>query len=242
MKVKCLIVDDEDLALDILEAFIKKTDFLQLEGRCKSAMEAISILNKKKIDLVFLDIQMPEITGIQLLKNIQVIPSVIITTAYPNYAVEGFELDVMDYLLKPIPFERFLKAVNRYLAKQTKNAISPPVESAATTQNEESFFVKSDKRMIRVATSDILYIESIRNYVDIHLKDNDKIKTLTTIGNLEEKLPPGDFLRIHRSFIVAIKKIQSYTPGSVLIGGKYLALGRNYKQYALSILNKKSIQ
>lgn len=240
MKVKCLIVDDEDLALDIMEAFIGRIDFLQLEGRCKSAIDALGILNKKSIDLVFLDIQMPELTGLQLLKNLSNVPPVIITTAYPNYAIESFELEVLDYLLKPFSFERFFKSVNRFFVQKSKH--TPSFKDFTERADDEEFiFVKSDKQMVKVFLSKILYIESIRNYAIINLIDKAQIKTISTIANIESALPENDFIRIHRSFILSISKIQSFTPGGIQAGGKFIPIGRNYKNFVLNRLNKNSI-
>jgi DNA-binding LytR/AlgR family response regulator len=236
MKIKCIIVDDEELALDVLENFISQVDFLQLEGRCKTAVEALTVLNKKKIDLMFLDIQMPGLTGMQFLKSLFHPPEVIITTAYPNYAVEGFEMQVLDYLLKPIPFERFLKAVNRFTTKSITGSVNEIQASKPL-----SLFVKSEKQMVNIVLEDIVYMESIRNYVAICLKDKREIKTLSTITAIEEKLPADDFIRIHRSFIVALNKIQSFNGSGVFAGGKFLPFGRNYKDHALGTLYKKGV-
>jgi DNA-binding LytR/AlgR family response regulator len=236
MKTRCIIVDDEELALDVLENFISQVDFLQLEGRCKTAVEALAVLNKKKIDLMFLDIQMPGLTGMQFLKSLSHPPEVIITTAYPNYAVEGFEMQVLDYLLKPIPFDRFLKAVNRFT---TRNATAGGIEMPVSKQ--VSMFVKSEKQMMNIIMEDIVYIESIRNYVVIRLKDKREIRTLSTITAIEEKLPATEFMRIHRSFIVAVNKIQSYNGGGVMAGDKFLPFGRSYKDHALHTLQKKGV-
>lgn len=237
MKINCIIIDDEELALDVLENFISQVDFLQLEGRCKTAIEALAVLNKKKVDLAFLDIQMPGLTGMQFLKSLHHPPEIIITTAYPNYAVEGFEMQVLDYLLKPIPFERFLKAVNRFTFK---TATSAETESQATSK-PASLFVKSEKQMVNVVLDDIIYIESIRNYAVIRLKDEKEIRTLSTISSIEEKLPHEDFMRIHRSFIVRMNKIQSYNGGGVIAGGQFLPFGRNFKDQALITLHKRGV-
>lgn len=237
MKIKCIIVDDEELALDVLENFISQVGFLQLEGRCKTAVEALAVLNKKKIDLMFLDIQMPGLTGMQFLKSLSHPPEVIITTAYPNHAVEGFEMQVLDYLLKPIPFERFLRAVNRFT---NKNATPGGAEIQAAI-HPVSLFVKSEKQMVNIFLDDIIYIESIRNYVVIRLKDKREIRTLSTISSIEEKLPHEDFMRIHRSFIVSINKIQSYNGGGVTAGGKFLPFGRNFKDHALAALHNRGV-
>jgi len=241
MKIKCLIIDDEDLALDILEEFIGRIDFLQLAGRCKNAVDALGFMNKTNVDLIFVDIQMPGLTGIQLLKNLSNAPSVIITTAYPNYAIEGFELNVLDYLLKPIAFERFFKSVNRFFSQNTKYA---PVlkDNSEYVKAEEAFiFVRSDKQMVKIFLWDILYIESKRNYALINLADRTQIKTISTISNIESILSEKDFMRVHRSFIIAINKIHVFNAGSIHIADSHIPIGRNYTSYVLSQLNKKSI-
>jgi DNA-binding LytR/AlgR family response regulator len=240
MKIKCLLVDDEDLALDILEEYINRIDYLQLEGKCKSAIEALSILNTKQIDLLFLDIQMPGLTGIQFLRNLSNPPTVIFTTAYSEYALEGFELEALDYLIKPIPFERFINSVNRYF-KLKKHQYRIPEKQESTTNELPFIFVKSEKRMVKVFLHEILYIESIRNYVYIYLEDGRKIITLNTISNIEEKLPEMNFLRIHRSFIISVQKIQSYSAVNVEINNQQIPIGRNYKSMIMDILEKNSI-
>lgn len=241
MKIKCLIVDDEDLALDILEEYINRIDYLQLEARCKSAVEALSILNAKNIDLIFLDIQMPGLTGIQFLRNLSNPPSVIFTTAYSEYALEGFELEALDYLIKPIPFERFINAVNRYF-KLNKQSLHIPEKADSESDRQPFIFIKSNKRMVKVFLHTILYIESLRNYVVIYLDNKESITTLNSITNIEEKLPETDFMRIHRSFIVAIDKIDSYSPANLEFGGQLIPIGRNYKNMVLEELNKRSIE
>ena len=240
MKVKCLLVDDEDLALDIMEEYIKRIDYLQLEGRCKSAVEALSVLNSKKIDLLFLDIQMPGLTGIQLLRNISNPPTVIFTTAYSEYALESYDLEALDYLIKPIPFERFIKAVNRYF-KLKKHDYQIPEKKEQSNTDQAFIFVKSEKKMVKVFLHEILYIESLRNYVSIYQENGQEIITLNTISNIEEKLPETNFLRIHRSFIIAIDKIESFTSSLVQVEQKYIPIGRNYKSMVMDVLNQNSI-
>jgi DNA-binding LytR/AlgR family response regulator len=225
-KIKCLIVDDELLALDILETYIAQTDFLKLEGRCQSVVEAIGLLQGKKIDLVFLDIRMPGISGIQFLRTMPDIPQVILTTAYPNYAIEAFELNVLDYLLKPFSYERFLKSITKFLAQKETS----PASNEATAA-PESFYVRSDKQMIRIVLDDILYIESLRNHIFIHLQNGSTIKTLNTINNIGESLPADNFIRIHRSYIVPIKKISQFSAAEVKIGQQQLPIGRNYRSF-----------
>ncbi|MGQ1909733.1 LytR/AlgR family response regulator transcription factor [Marinifilum sp. RC60d5] len=241
MKVKCLIVDDEDLALDIIEEYINRIDYLQLEGRCKSAVQALSILNSKQIDLLFLDIQMPGLTGIQLLRNLSNPPSVIFTTAYTEFALESYELEALDYLIKPIPFERFIKAVNRYF-KLAKHNFQIPEKKENNSTEQAFIFVKSEKRMIKVFLHEILFIESQRNYVSIYLENNKEIITLNTISNIEEKLPDNNFLRVHRSFIIALKKIGSYASGNIEINKQLIPIGRNYKTMVMSVLERNAIR
>ena len=240
MKIKCLIVDDEDLALDVIEEYINRIEYLQLEGKCKSAVEALSILNSKQIDLLFLDIQMPGLTGIQLLRNISNPPTVIFTTAYSEFALEGFELEALDYLIKPIPFGRFINAVNRYF-KLKKHEFRIPEKKEQNATENPFVFVKSEKKMVKVFLHEILYIESQRNYVSIYLENNREVVTLNTISNIEEKLPESSFLRVHRSFIIAIDKIESYTTTIIGINSQQVPIGRNYKNMVMSILEENSI-
>ena len=234
MKIKCLIVDDEALALDVLDNYIQRTDFLQLEARCRSAVEALAVLNEKRIDLVFLDIQMPGITGIQLLQALSQKPDIILTTAHPDYALQGFELEVLDYLLKPIAYERFLKAVNRHLNKRQAN-LQPPLSSH---DNEESFFVRSEKKMVRINLHELLFIESVRNYVILHLADKSQVKTLSTISHIEERLPENVFIRIHRSFIVAKNRIRKVSSTELQLENRILPIGRHYRNFVQKKLDQ----
>nr|WP_320120249.1 LytTR family DNA-binding domain-containing protein [uncultured Marinifilum sp.] len=241
MKIKCLIVDDEDLAIDVIEEYINRIDYLQLEGKCKSAVKALSVLNSQQIDLLFLDIQMPGLTGIQLLRNLSNPPSVIFTTAYSEFALESYELEALDYLIKPIPFERFIKAVNRYFKLKNHNFRIP--EKKEENRSEQAFiFVKSEKRMVKVFLHEIIYIESQRNYVSIFLENNQEVHTLNTISNIEEKLPENNFLRIHRSFIVAINKIVSYSSANIEIKNTQIPIGRNYKTMVMDVLERNAIK
>ncbi|MCL3781896.1 response regulator transcription factor [Prolixibacteraceae bacterium JC049] len=241
MNVKCLIVDDEELALDVLEAYIKRIDYLHLVGRCKSAMEALTVLNSQSVDLLFLDIQMPGLTGIQFLRSLSNPPAVIFTTAYSEYALQGFELEALDYLIKPISFERFINSVNRYF-KNKKQAPQITQQPATVSDQQPFIFVKSEKRMVKVFLHHILYVESIRNYVHIYLNDGSEIVTLNTISNIEEKLPEMNFLRIHRSFIVAINKINSYSSSNIEVNKQLLPIGRNYKNNVISLLDQNTIE
>ncbi|MBK3517447.1 LytR/AlgR family response regulator transcription factor [Carboxylicivirga marina] len=238
--VKCLVVDDEALAVDVISEYISRLDNLHLVTTCNSAVEAMHILNEQEIDLLFLDIQMPGLTGLQLIRNLSHRPEVIFTTAYSEYALEGFELEALDYLIKPISFERFIKAVNRYFKNHQQTEI--PQSTSNDTFNEAFIFVKSDKMMVKVVLQDITHIESLRNYVSIYLNDGREVKTMNTISNIEEKLPETHFLRVHRSYLIAIDKIESYTSGNLNISGANVPIGRNYKEQVLSLLDKKSIE
>ena len=243
-----MIVDDEPLALDVLETFIGRLDSLELVCRCHNAVEAYDCLQEEHIDLMFLDIQMPKLTGIDFLKSLAHPPKVIFTTAYRDYAVEGFELNAVDYLLKPIAFERFLKAVSKMSAAELTlpPAASPesvPAPVAATSLNDykEAFiYLKADKKMVKVMLSDILYIESLKDYIRVKTEAKEII-SYQKISFLEEKLPTDKFLRIHRSFIVALDKIQAFSASAVDIGKSEIPIGRFYKNEVLQILNQNNL-
>jgi DNA-binding LytR/AlgR family response regulator len=235
-KIKCLIVDDELLALDILETYIAQTDFLKLEGRCQSVVEAISMLQGRKADLIFLDIQMPGISGIQFLRTMPDIPQVILTTAYPNYAIEAFELNVLDYLLKPFSYERFLKSITKFLGQKDSLPVNEGIDPGP-----ESFYVRSEKQMVRIVLDDILYIESLRNHVFIHLQNGSSVKTLNTINNIGDSLPAENFIRIHRSYIVPLRKISQFSAAELKIGHQPLPIGRNYRSFVSQALYGKVI-
>lgn len=235
MKTRCLIIDDEPLARDLMRSHISKLENFEIVGECCDAMKAMEKLRDAKVDLMFMDIQMPQITGLEFLKILKNRPKVIITTAYREYAIEGFELDVVDFLLKPITFERFLKSVNKYYQQvEEENPTSPPVNG--NSNDEEPFiYVKENKRVIKLNLSEILYIEGLSEYVQIYT-DKKKIITKTSMTNLEEKLPDDGFLRIHKSYIVSTSRIEAFTPHSVEVPGKELPIGRSYKNAVLDIL------
>ena len=240
-----MIVDDEPLALDVLETFIGRLDNLELVCRCHNAVEAYNCLQSEPIDLMFLDIQMPKLTGIDFLKSLAHPPRVIFTTAYRDYAVEGFELNVADYLLKPIGFERFLKAVSKVTATEQPAAAAPapvPVAAppAAPDYKEAFIYLKADKKMVKVMLADILYIESLKDYIRVRTETKEII-SYQKISFLEEKLPTDKFLRIHRSFIVALDKIQAFSASAVDIGKSEIPIGRFYKNDVLQILNQNNL-
>jgi DNA-binding LytR/AlgR family response regulator len=244
MKLRCMIVDDEPLALDVLETFIDRLDNLELVCRCNNAMEAYTCLQVEQVDLLFLDIQMPKLTGIDFLKSLANPPKVIFTTAYRDYAVEGFELNVVDYLLKPIAFERFLKAVSKVSASDSRQNTIPAPSSSILPANQdyrEAFiYLKADKKMVKVMLADILYIESLKDYIRVKTETKEII-SYQKISFLEEKLPTEKFLRIHRSFIVALDKIQAFSASAVDLGANEIPIGRFYKNEVLQVLNQNNL-
>ncbi|MEL6634516.1 MAG: LytTR family DNA-binding domain-containing protein [Bacteroidota bacterium] len=242
MSLRCIIVDDEPLALDVLESYIEKIDGLEMVARLDNAVDAFNFLNRHTIDLLFLDIQMPKLTGIELLKNISHKPKVIFTTAYRDYALQGYELDVVDYLLKPISFDRFLRAVNKvYQINQSKQEqvtqyLAPDVQPYA----ESFIYLKSDKKMVKVLLKEILYIESLKDYVRVFSPDK-SVTAYQRISYMEEKLPEDKFIRIHRSFIISLDKVEAYSAGFVEIAGKEIPIGRNYRSEVLKTLNQQNL-
>ena len=230
-KITCVIVDDEPVAREILESFVEKTPSLTLIASCKNAVEALQIAQAENIDLFFLDINMPEINGLSLAKIINKKSKIIFTTAYRDYAVDGFDLQATDYLLKPIAFDRFLQAVQ-------KTVINSNHKQKANQKNTENnfMFVRSDRKMVKINFFDILFIESLGDYVKVFTNDN-TIITRETISSFEEKLPELEFLRVHRSFIIAINKIDSYTNEYIEIQKKAIPVSRSYKEVVLQKLS-----
>lgn len=223
MKVKCLIVEDEPIAQDILKSYISKTDFLEVTAQFTNAIDAFGFLQNQKVDLLFLDIKMPQMSGIELLRSLTVKPRVVITSAYRYYATEAFELDVIDYLLKPYSFERFLKAVSKVISTNIHSDTSRKVA-------EHPFiFIKGNKQLHKIFIEDILFIESQRDYLKFHMKDRADVVTRQTIGYYEDFLPAHMFLRVHRSFIVALNKITLVEATRIFIGSSPVPIGRNYK-------------
>lgn len=236
--MKALIIDDEPLAQEVIETYINQMPNLELAGKCLNAFEANEKLKSNDIDLIFLDIQMPEINGIDFLKSLTSPPLVIFTTAFSEYAVEGFELNAVDYLLKPISVDRFMKAVNKAEEAFLKKGGDSDFES------DEYMFVKADKKLIRVNFEDIIYIEGLKDYVIIKLA-NSRIITLQTMKSLEEKLPSKYFKRIHRSYIMNIKKIKAVMGNMVEViekgEPKHVPIGKNYRDDLLAIINDKRL-
>jgi DNA-binding LytR/AlgR family response regulator len=222
--IKCLIVDDEPLAQNVIENYLKEFSFIETVAKCDNALTALDWMKKQKIDLIFLDISMPFISGIDFIKTLKNPPAIILTTAYREYAVESYELNVLDYLLKPISFERFLKAINK-LDNQAAELVKPAHENA---ENDVFIYVKSNKKNVRVLLKEILFIESVKDYIRIHLLTGTSIITQMQISAIEQRLPES-FIRIHRSFIVSKDKITAYTQHDLEIGKHQIPIGRSYK-------------
>jgi len=245
--INVIIVDDEPLAQDVLETYIEKIPKLNLLKKCSNALEANETLTKEDVDLMFLDIQMPQLTGIDFLKTLNKPPIVIFTTAYPNYALEGFELNALDYLLKPISLERFMKAANKAIEQidlQRRDS-GQTVEDESEEGDEPDFiFVKADKKLVKVRYDDIIYIEGLKDYVIIRMPD-DRVITLQTMKSLEQKLPQPNFRRIHRSYIVNIDRINAVVGNMVEVEekgqAKHLPIGKNYRDELLEIINKNRL-
>lgn len=228
--VNCIIVDDEPIARGILENHLQKIDIVTVVATCKNAIEAFNVISDNQVDLLFLDINMPEISGLSFAKSINKNIKVIFTTAYREYAVDGFNLQAVDYLLKPISFERLLQAVHKYLGEN----ISIIEESTSEIKQEtnEFIFVRADRKMIKITFSEINYIESFSDYIKIQLEDK-TIITRETITSIEAKLPQKDFIRIHRSYIVSLAKIHSFTNEFIEVNKKAIPISRSYKKDVL---------
>ncbi len=242
--INVIIVDDEPLALDVLETYIEKLPKLNLVKRCYNAIEANDALENNDIDLMFLDIQMPQLTGTDFLKTLSKPPLVIFTTAYANYALEGFELNAIDYLLKPISLERFMKAVNKAVEQIELQNNHVAGESAEKKDQSDFIFVKADKKLVKINYNDILYIEGLKDYVIIRMETG-RVITLQTMKSLEEKLPAHLFKRIHRSYIVGIGKIKAVVGNMVEViekgQAKHLPVGKNYRDQLLAIINENRL-
>lgn len=224
MKIKCLVVDDEPVARKGIAGYVEKTPFLKLEGTCKSALEANEFLRQNEVDLLFLDIQMPDLIGTDFVRSLENPPAVIFTTAYREYAIDGFELNALDYLVKPISFQRFLKSANKALDHFEKN-------DAPTLPNNEGkkldhFFIKNDGRFIKIKLEDVLYFESEKDYVFIYTEKK-RYLNLISLKQLESQLPSDKFIRVHRSFIVSLDKVESMDGHKLIIKGKAIPVSRN---------------
>ncbi len=227
-KLQCLIVEDEELARDLLENFIQKIPYLELVGKCENPLSAMEILRNQTIDILFLDIQMPELTGVEMLKLIPQKPVVIFTTAYPSYALEGYQLNVTDYLLKPYSFDRFVQAVNK--ASEMVRLKKGNIESNQAAEIKDYFLVNSDHKVIKIKYTDLVYVESMREYVAYHTKAQGRILSLMSLKKLEIDLPADRFLRIHKSYIVSTEQVTALEGNLVHIGDEKIPIGASYKE------------
>ena len=229
MKIKCIAIDDEPLALEQIGSYVQKTPFLELIATCKNAYEALDVLKEKEVDLMFIDIDMPDISGLDLVKSLVKKPQIIFTTAYSEYAFEGFQVDAIDYLLKPINYAAFLKAANK--SKIWFEANSPEKAEQQPKSDRKEIFVKSNYKVVRILLADISYIESANEYIKIFLDNQEVITTFMRLKNIEELLPAGDFMRVHKSFIINLNKILAVDRNRIFIDKKkHIPVGVQYKE------------
>ena len=233
-QLACVITDDEPIALEILEDYIKMVPGLTLVAKCANAMETMDVLRKNKIDILFIDIRMPGISGVEFVRSLRSQPAVIFTTAFPDYAIDGFELDALDYLLKPVSVERFLRAVNKAFARNVKIDQTADM-TAQQTEGKNILFVKSTNSLIKLTYDEILFIEGLENYIKIFCRDR-VIISLCTMKNIEETLPNFPFLRIHRSYIVNLNKVDLVQNNIFKIGDRQLLVGKSYKKVVSEVL------
>ena len=240
--IKVLAIDDEPLALQQLVSYIQKVSFLQLAGQCQSALEAKEFLNREPVDAVFCDINMPDLNGMDFVKSLAAPPLIVFTTAYSEYAVEGFKVNAVDYLLKPFGLDDFRRAANRLKERLETSPVAVPVAEMPQSNAEEddTIFIKTDYKVVKIAISDIRYIEGMSEYLKIHLEGQPKpLVTLLSMKKMEEYLPPS-FMRIHRSYIVNLKKIQEVNKNRVIMDADtYLPIGDNYKEAFNDYLNTR---
>ena len=237
MKIRCLLVDDEPLALEVLQSHISNSNGLEVAGICKNALEALDILHEKQVDLIFLDIKMPTLLGTDFLKSLSNPPKVIFVTAYREFAMDGFELDAIDYLLKPVSFEKFLKAVSKVKRLMGHDYI---IQAEESRKNPEAFvYMKVDKSMQKVFVNEILYVESRRDYVKIFLSTGKSFLAKQSISSMINLLSEQSFLRVHRSFLVSVDKITGYNNNDIQLGSLEIPIGKLYKQQVMEAINSK---
>ena len=237
MKLRCLLIDDEPPALKILASYISNINGLEIVAQCKNAIEALDILRQKTVDVIFLDIKMPKLLGTEFLKNLSHPPKVIFVTAYRDYAVEGYELDAVDYLVKPVSFERFFKAITKLNRMMDKEVVTTAVEYKS---NPEAFvYLKVDRDMKKIFVNDIIYIESWKDYVKLFLANGKNVLAKQSISAMENLLSEHMFLRVHRSYMVSLNKISSYNGLSVQLDTKEIPIGRLYKQVVMERLQSQ---
>jgi DNA-binding LytR/AlgR family response regulator len=237
MKIRCLLVDDEPLALEVLQSHISNSNGLEVAGICKNALEALDILHEKQVDLIFLDIKMPTLLGTDFLKSLSNPPKVIFVTAYREFAMDGFELDAIDYLLKPVSFEKFLKAVSKVKRLMGHDYI---IQAEESRKNPEAFvYMKVDKSMQKVFVNEILYVESRRDYVKVFLSTGKSFLAKQSISSMINLLSEQSFLRVHRSFLVSVDKITGYNNNDIQLGSLEIPIGKLYKQQVMEAINSK---
>ncbi len=236
MKTKCLIVDDEPLARELIRGHIQKLENFDIVDECDNAMKAMDALRNHHVDLMFMDIKMPQMTGIDFLKTLKRPPKVIITTAYSQYALEGFELDVVDYLMKPITFERFFKSVNKFFQSGPTDNVK--LENGNGTTTDAFIYVKENKKVIKIYLREIHFIEGMNEYIRIHT-DNRRVVVKSSLQSIENKLPSEQFIRIHKSYIVSIPGIRAFNATTIELENAKLRIGRNYKNQVFSALHYK---
>lgn len=238
MKINCIIVDDEPLSLDLLEGYAKKTPFLNLEARCSSAIEAMEVMNRIKIDLVFLDIHMPDLNGLEFSRLVKGETRIIFITAYEQYALSGYKVEALDYLVKPVSYEEFLTAANK-----AKKWFELTRQKGQEPSASGSIYVKSEYRIIQLKLDDIIYIEGLKDYVKIFLAGQQKpILSLMSMKSLEEQLPSSGFMRVHRSYIVNLDKIKTIERDRIIFGDVYIPISDKYKDDFQGYLSKKFLK
>lgn len=236
-KLKCIAVDDEPLALDIIENHLANFDDFELVAKCNNAIEASERIKNQEVDLIFLDIQMPEISGISFAKSLEKPPMIIFTTAYSEYAIDGFELQAVDYLLKPISLERFEVAIGK--AREYNQLRNQKVAPESAEMDSEHIFVKANQKLIKIRYDEIQYVEAFADYVKIYIPEK-RIVTLQTMKKMEQKLPSNLFQRVHRSYIVGLKHIDSYSTSDVEVAGVKMPIGKNYKNAFIDLMKSNN--
>lgn len=230
MVTRCLLVDDEPPALAVLTSYVELVDGLEIVGTCQNAVQAFGVLQERPVDLLFLDINMPKLLGTDFLRSLRNPPKTIFTTAYRDYALDGYDLDVVDYLLKPIPFDRFLRAIAKVMKTEAAAPSIPAEREAVPPVNDAFLYFRADRKMVKIYLHDILYVESLKDYIKIVTISQKPLLVKQTITSVEEMLPETGFLRIHRSYIIAVNRITAFTPAHVDIAGVELPIGRLYQK------------
>lgn len=239
LKITCVIVDDEPMALNLVESYVEKTPFLVLKKKCSSALEAMEFIKETPVDLLFLDIQMPDLTGIEFSKMLPKETRVIFTTAFDQYALEGFKVEALDYLLKPFDYAEFLAAANK---ANTWFELVKGKQQPIVSEEKEFLFVKSEYKQLRIKLADVLYFEGLKDYIKIWMKDKPKaILTLMSLKSLEEELPANQFMRVHRSFIVSLKNVEVIERSQIIINKQRITVSEQYKPKFLEFVNRNSL-